>query len=222
MQSSDIYIIDDPWTTFLVGEEELASAPALVGVPGVSLYQLARLGESVVEALVNLPQDTHGHRYLARMTYREEFPIERDCARVDLGRSPATATSVELNGTTLDPAEYRLHAASGALTRIGGLWPARANLTVAYEGGWRTPEQIRQGAPADAPMMPASFTAAVIRAAALAWSDWRRSDPAVRMRREEDADAGAVEQAFAAPPLENGTDAELFRLLAPWRRLVLA
>jgi hypothetical protein len=219
---ADITIIDAPYTLFLLRDADLALMQSLASAPAETRTDLARLGEGVVESILNHPLDTEGRRFIARASYRETVTFDRDRQLWRLGRSPVTVTSVTLDG--LDILDDTIVGAATGVIRPpnGGVWPCGARLAVEYDGGWRTPAQLADGAPADAPALPAAIIRAAVRAAALAWSDYKREDLGARSRREDQIDSGSLETTYAAPPIDGGADAEIFRLLSPWQRLVIA
>ncbi|MEZ5894268.1 MAG: hypothetical protein R3C58_14135 [Parvularculaceae bacterium] len=223
MQLADIKIIDDPYTTFILAAASLNLAPALAGLTAEARAHLARLADGVVESVLNFPADIEGHRFIARAQWRETLTFERDYASWRLGRAPVSIVAATLDGTPIDPAELIVQGASGTIRLAAGCWPAGAALSVDYDGGWLTPAQLAAGAPTDfGPILPQPIVSAAVRAAQLAWSGLAREDIGVRTTREEDSDSGTIETTFAAPPVESGQDADIFRLLAPWRRLELA
>ena len=223
MSLADVEIIADPYTSYILTETELKMASALKEVGAETLFQLARIGEGVVEAILNAPQDPYGNRHLARASYRETITFDRDRQHHTLGRAPVTLTSVTLDGMDLEFDELSLHPSTGLISPKSGVWPCGAKAVFEYAGGWRTPAQAAQGAAANyGPGMPAPIIQAAVRAAQIAYSSLSREDIGVRSSREADDDAGAIETVYAAPPAQAGQDAEIFRLLAPWRRLVLS
>lgn len=219
---ADIEIINDPYTLFLLKDSDLLQMQSLAAAPTATRIDLARLGEGVVESILNFPGDTEGGRHIARASYRETVTFDRERQHWRLGRSPVTVTSVTLDGAELDLGDVIIHGSTGVLRLASGPWASGTRLVVDYDGGWRTPAQIAGGAAADAPPLPPAIIRAAVRAAALAWSDYSREDLGVRSHREDQIDSGALEMTYAAPPVAGDSDAEIFRLLGPWRRLVIA
>lgn len=223
MPLADVEITDDPYTTYMLTDTELKAAAALKGLGTETLFQLARIGEGVVEAILNAPQDVDGNRHLARASYRETITFDRDRQHYTLARPPVTLTAVTLDGMDLEFDELSLHPSTGLISPKSGIWPCGAKAVFEYAGGWRTPAQAAQGAAANyGPGMPSAIIQAAVRGAQIAYSSLSREDIGVRSSREADDDAGAIETVYAAPPAQAGQDAEIFRLLAPWRRLVLS
>lgn len=220
---SDIELIDDPYTMFLITEQTLNLAPALAYLPAETRQHLARLADGVVESILSFPFCLDGFRNVARARWRETTPrLDRDFASWRLGRSPALIASATLDGAAIDPAELIVQGATGTVRLASGCFPAGSVLAVDFDAGWLTPAQAVGGAPADfGPGLPQPIIAAAVRAAQLAASGLDR-DPGLRSAREADGDAGELERTYAAPPLQGGEDADIFRLLAPWRRLALS
>ncbi len=219
---ADIEITDDPYTSDSLTAADLTRAPALQGLGPDTLNQLARIGEGVVEAILNAPADIEGNRHIARASYRETVIFARDRQHYTLGRSPVNLTAVTLDGVDILD-KVSLHPSTGLISSTGGVWPCGARAVFEYSGGWRTPAQVEQGAAVNyGPDLPAAIVQAAVRAAQIAYSSLAREDLGVRAMREADSDIGSLEYTYAQPPVEAGQDAEVFRLLAPWRRLVLA
>lgn len=218
---ADIEIIDDPYTMHLITEDSFVLAPPLAALEEDAKLHLARLAEGVVESILNWPEDVNGFRHIARARYRETVRLDRERAAWRLSRTPATIVSASLDGAALDLDDLRVQAATGVLRRADACWPSQGDLVVEYDAGWRTPAQDLAGAaPAFGPPLPAPIVQALIRAAFLAAGDLTR-DPRMTALRETDSDAGEVDARFASPPVEGGADADLFRMLAPFRRLLL-
>ena len=221
MLLAEIEMIDDPYETDLLTEDDLKKAPALYGADEGVLAELARIGQGVVEAILNLPADTEGNRHCARAAYRETVLFERDQPSYTLGRSPASLTAVALDGVNvLDQVRFR--SATGIVSLKNGVWPCGLEAVFEYEGGWRSPAQAANEAPADyGPDLPATIIQAAVRAAQIAFSSLSRADVALKSLTESVEDMGDFTTSFMPPPVEAGQDAEIFRLLAPWRRLML-
>lgn len=223
MSLPDIEITDDPYTTLMLTRNDLQKAESLAGLGDTLLDDLARIGEGVAETILNNPQDVNGHRYIARATYRETVRFDRNVQHWRLGRAPATLTQLTLNGDPVSLDEVSVHAASGVVSCLGWFFAWGDRAVFEYDAGWRTPAQADDGAPENfGPAIPAGIIQAAVRAAQLAHSGLSREDVGARSVREVDDDAGAIETTYAAPPTQAGEDAEIFRLLAPWRRLVLS
>lgn len=223
----DLVMLDES-TSYILRLDDLATAPALAELPESAQRELRDLAEGVVQSILNFPADVEGHRYIARARWRECFLIERALRGIQLARSPATLLSVELDGESVPPADVVIHRARGVIELRRGFWPAGGELIAEYYGGWRTPMQIDQGVGdlagegETAPALPAEIKHACLRAAHVAWSSYARRDVGVRTWREADADVGEFGVTYAPPPTVGGVDAEVFRLLAPWRRLMVA
>lgn len=220
----DLATIDES-TTFIIRPSDLEAVPALSFLGEPVRAELRDVAEGVVQSILNFPSDLSGHRYIARAEFRESLELERDMRVVRLGRSPATVVSVALDGENLPLDEVVERRAMGVIAWRAGFWPAHAELVVEYYGGWRTPAQVAGGVGdlaaegETAPLLPAEIKHACLRAAQVAWSGYGRADVGARSWREVDSDVGEFNVTYAAPPTEGGVDAELFRLLAPWRRL---
>lgn len=222
MHLSEITVLDDSYTPHFIRSVDLELASAFATASEAALQHLARLGESVVESILNHPAASDGCRHIARASYRETVRFEKDRVHWRLARSPVTVTSVEVCGELLDLDEVLVYGSTGVIRRREGYWYEGSSLVVEYEGGWRTHAQIEAGVSGAGPMIPDAIVRAGVRAAQLALSGYERDDVGVRSLREEQQDSGSLETVYAAPPTEAGADAEIFRLLAPWRRLVLA
>lgn len=224
MQLADIQIIDDPYTSYILDDAASLDASPILAAASLSptaRFDLARIGDGVVESILNFPADIDGHRFIARARYRETLTFERDLAIWRLGRAPVSIVSATLDGAAIDPGDLVVHGATGVIRPTSGWWPAGAGLSVDYDAGWLTPAQLAQGAPAaSGPALPAPIASAALRAAVMAFSSVVR-DPLVRSIEEETDDMGRIGETYARPPMEGGQDAALFGLLAPWRRLAI-
>jgi len=222
MMMADIEMIDDPYTMFLIESATLDLAPPLVGLSSDQKFHLCRLAEGVVEGVINLPEATDSHRRIARARWRESVIFDRDRPTWRLGRPPVSIVSATLDGVAIDLGDLRVQAATGVIRLGQGCWHACERLTVDYDGGWLTPAQRLADAPdAFGPALPQPIIGALLRAAMLGAVGLAR-DPTLTGLRETDGDAGEIESRFARPPHEAGTDADIFGMLAPYRRLVLA
>lgn len=223
MELADIELLDDPYTLHLIEPPTLDLARPLADLTADQKYHLCRLAEGVVESVINLPEDIDtSQRRIARARWREQVTFQNNRPTWRLGRSPVSIVAVTLDGDPVPLDDLRVQRATGVIMPPLGGWCAGERLIVHYDAGWRTPAQAAAGAPVDfGPDLPQPIIGALIRAAVLGAVGLAR-DPTLTGLREVDGDAGEIESRFARPPLEAGTDADIFGMLAPYRRLVLA
>lgn len=223
MELADIKLIDDPYTLHLITPATLDLAPPLADLTADQKYHLCRLAEGVVESVINLPEDLEtSQRRIARARWQETVTFECDRPSWRLGRAPVSIVAATLDGAPFDLDELRVQGATGVIRPVFGGWRAGERLVVDYDAGWLTPAQTACSAPPDfGPTLPQPIIGALLRAAMLGAAGLAR-DPAMTALREVDTDAGEIETRFGNRPLEAGTDADIFAMLAPWRRMVLA